>query len=714
MTVWQRLILDNSGWSRNPFHKLRRNKLIHRHVLLFRIIPALLLIGAASSRAQNTVFTYQGRLNLNGTPANGLYDLSFGLYATNSGGSPIGSVLTNVAVPVANGLFTTALQFDTSFSGASYWLDISVRPNGGGTFSELSPRQWVTPTPQAIFANSANNLLGQVSADQINGTPIAAVNFTGSLSGDVTGPQGATVLSSAGTAGTYARVTTDAKGRVTSGATILPVTAGGSGQTNAAAALAAFGGASLNGNNIFSGLNTFNGTATFASPVAFPAGVSQNGVQSFPPYFTKNNLPDPCPFLDYSTYFSYGCNPTAAGMSNDIAALAATGMPRGFIIELDDGWENTSARVPGQALLWNTNTFPNGIASVINYAHSFGFKFMLYTSAGATTCCGNPASGGYEFLDAQEFASWGVDWIKVDTCGAGGDTSSYVLWGSVMQQVGKPIGLMMSTLGYPNNPPNLTLGALINDAEWGGVYMVYGTYSAPFQAMLTNSLDNAMLPHGELGYPWQIGPGFFNDCMNVGVATNSSPCPTNVTRQAMSLAALLASPIQFDGAASPANMSYITNSEIFNGILRDPLVRRCSVVSSNAGLEVLAKPLQNGSVAVGFVNRIGTANSPISVNWPAIGLASDTVCAVHDPWQEADIAFATNNYTASVPANDISVLIFRPQSSTLSTQGLTLYGTTNQITFGATSAPPASTNPVAWISVKVSGDTNQYRLPLMK
>jgi len=80
---------------------------MNRHLLLFRMILALILTGAASSRGQNTVFTYQGSLNLNGTPANGSYDLSFGLYATNSGGSPIGTVLTNLAVPVSGGLFTT-------------------------------------------------------------------------------------------------------------------------------------------------------------------------------------------------------------------------------------------------------------------------------------------------------------------------------------------------------------------------------------------------------------------------------------------------------------------------------------------------------------------------------------------------------------------------------------------------------------------------------
>ena len=339
---------------------------------------------------------------------------------------------------------------------------------------------------------------------------------------------------------------------------------------------------------------------------------------------------------------------------------------------------------------------------------------MIYTSAGATTCCGYPASGGYELLDATEFAGWGVDWIKVDTCGGGGNQTSFVLWGSAMQQIGKPIGLMMSILGYAYDPGNLAVGALVNDAEWGGAYQINSTRGMPFQFMLTNSLDSALAPGGSLAYPWQIGPGFFNDCILIGVNTNLTPCPTNLTRQAMSLSALLASPIQFDGAASPANMSYITNGEIFNGILRDPLVIRCSMVSSNAGLEVLAKPLQNGSVAVGFVNRTGTANSPISVSWPAIGLAPDAVCAVHNPWQGADIGFATNGYTASVPANDLSLLIFRPQSPSLLTQGMTISGTTNQITFGATNTPPASTNPVVWISVTVSGDTNQYRLPLMK
>lgn len=44
---------------------------------------------------------------------------------------------------------------------------------------------------------------------------------------------------------------------------------------------------------------------------------------------------------------------------------------------------------------------------------------------------------------------------------------------------------------------------------------------------------------------------------------------------------------------------------------------------------------------------------------------------------------------------------------------IVLAGTTNQITFGATNTNPVSAAaPVKWISVSVTGETNEYRLPL--
>ena len=45
---------------------------------------------------------------------------------------------------------------------------------------------------------------------------------------------------------------------------------------------------------------------------------------------------------------------------------------------------------------------------------------------------------------------------------------------------------------------------------------------------------------------------------------------------------------------------------------------------------------------------------------------------------------------------------------------LLVFGTTNQIIFGGTNTPPASTNLIRWISVQIAGDTNAWRLGLAK
>src|ERR1022692_3252304 len=76
--------------------------------------------------AQGTAFTYQGRLNDTGQPANGSYDLTFSLFNTSNGVGQISGTLTNSAVAVSNGLFTAILDFGANFPGADRWLEISV------------------------------------------------------------------------------------------------------------------------------------------------------------------------------------------------------------------------------------------------------------------------------------------------------------------------------------------------------------------------------------------------------------------------------------------------------------------------------------------------------------------------------------------------------------------------------------------------------------
>ena len=144
---------------------------------LIAICHLLSAIGLSAS-AQGTAFTYQGRLNAGGSPANGSYDVAFTLYATPTAGVPLAGPVTNLATTVSNGLFTTTLDFGGVFNGANYRLEIGVRTNGNGAFTTLTPRQAVTPTPYAIYAYAATTLTtasNQPLNLSVNGTNVLRI-----------------------------------------------------------------------------------------------------------------------------------------------------------------------------------------------------------------------------------------------------------------------------------------------------------------------------------------------------------------------------------------------------------------------------------------------------------------------------------------------------------------------------------------------------------
>ena len=120
--------------------------------------------------AQDTAFTYQGRLTDNGSPANGSYDLTATLFGLASGGAPLAEPLTNSVVAVSNGLFTVRLDFGPNiFNGQpDFFLEIAVRAAAGGGFTVLRPRQLITPAPYAIFAGTAANVAGGAAVTRLN------------------------------------------------------------------------------------------------------------------------------------------------------------------------------------------------------------------------------------------------------------------------------------------------------------------------------------------------------------------------------------------------------------------------------------------------------------------------------------------------------------------------------------------------------------------
>src|SRR5256714_11269656 len=176
--------------------KVRRSTLMTNHTtrrLMFTFVIALVLLNAGAAVAQTTAFTYQGRLTEGGNPADGSYDLTFKLFDT----APVGSgaqqgatlSLTNVAV--SGGVFTAPLDFGACagcFNGAGRFLEIAVRPSGGGSFTTLSPRQPITSTPYAVRSVSAATADGLslscvscVTSAQIQG--VQGSQVTGAVAG---------------------------------------------------------------------------------------------------------------------------------------------------------------------------------------------------------------------------------------------------------------------------------------------------------------------------------------------------------------------------------------------------------------------------------------------------------------------------------------------------------------------------------------------------
>lgn len=127
-----------------------------------------------------TAFTYQGRLTDGSTPLTGSYDFAFALFDAETAGNFIG-ILTFEDVAVVNGLFVVTLNYGSSvFAGDRRWLLIGTRPGAEtGDYTELGPRQELTPTPYAIGlipgvtvkGNPASEARGLINA--FAGPPVA-------------------------------------------------------------------------------------------------------------------------------------------------------------------------------------------------------------------------------------------------------------------------------------------------------------------------------------------------------------------------------------------------------------------------------------------------------------------------------------------------------------------------------------------------------------
>lgn len=116
----------------------------------------------AQSGPQLPDFTYQGRLQQSGAPANGSFDLAFALYDQATGGNQVGATVTETNFPVVDGIFNVSLSFPGAFTGTQLYLQVSVE----GT--PLLPRQAVATAPVAQFSLSGS--IGGPAGGALTGT----------------------------------------------------------------------------------------------------------------------------------------------------------------------------------------------------------------------------------------------------------------------------------------------------------------------------------------------------------------------------------------------------------------------------------------------------------------------------------------------------------------------------------------------------------------
>jgi hypothetical protein len=329
------------------------------HSLVFALA---LLADIGQAVAQGTAFTYQGRLNDGTIPANGSYDLTISLFSINSGGSPVAAPLTNSAIAVSNGLFTTTLDFGSVFGGTNYWLELGVRSNGIGTFATLSPRQAVTPTPLAIFAEGASNVLGVLPAGGLSGaysSTLALNNASNSFTGSYAGNGGGLLNVNAATLGGL----TPSNIVALAAANLASAVASGAADTN-----------------------------------MYLINQSVSGWQS-----KIERLPWRGEVTD------------GQSTATNLIAWLKTLPPMGFNVMASFEHHFLPNRANGH-LAFNTNNFPMGLSAYKNMLHTNGWRWLVwYDSSNAT---GEGYATTAQFIDdIQTLVSWQPDILWIDETG---------------------------------------------------------------------------------------------------------------------------------------------------------------------------------------------------------------------------------------------------------------------------------------------------------
>lgn len=353
------------------------------------------------------------------------------------------------------------------------------------------------------------------------------------------------------------------------------------------------------------------------------------------------------PPLGWNDWYAFHCNLTAALVEQTADTMVSSGMKAaGYqYVNLDDCWLAKTRTADG-SLQADPAKFPDGIAAVANYVHARGLKLGIYEDVGTKTCAGYPGSYGHVQQDADSFASWGVDFVKVDWC----NVPFADFPGLTKQQVAKKLYTAYSAALLASGRQ-----MFFSICEWdpslkpwtwapkiSNMWRSNNDYSDSWDAVLHN-LD------GEANNGSFAGPGAWNDpdILQVGLGGMT----TAEDQAHMSMWAVLAAPLLAGNdlrSMSSATKAILTNKDVI-AVDQDRLGVQGRRIARRGDADVWSKPLANGDRAVLLLNR-GAGDLTVQTTAAQVGLPSAKSYAVRDLWSHSATQ-SGGTIVAGVPAH---------------------------------------------------------------
>ena len=333
-------------------------------------------------------------------------------------------------------------------------------------------------------------------------------------------------------------------------------------------------------------------------------------------------------------------------------ALLSSGLAaHGFqYVNIDDTWEGKRG---ADGRLATNDKFPD-MKALADHVHSRGLKLGIYSSPGPRTCAGFAGSWQHEVHDAQSYAAWGIDLLKYDWCSYG-----EIAKGQSLAELQKPYLVMRDALRACGRDIVYSLCQYGMGKVWEWGADVGGHYWRTTGDITDSWSSMAGIGFSQDGHEKFAGPGRWNDpdMLVVGrLGWGPSLHPTKLSAHEqlthISLWCLLAAPLLIGCDLSqldPFTLAVLTNDEVL-AVDQDPLGKAAGRVRQDGTVEVWARPLADGTRAVGLFNR-GRSAAPAHVSLRELDLSGSQ--PVRNLWTRTDQGSVDQEFRCTVPRHGV-------------------------------------------------------------